>query len=70
MSGAWYPLDGTWHKSVASKLSALHAKRSSTAGTALCDDRKLLFSGDSYSESEAFMAGRTLCKRCLKAART
>jgi hypothetical protein len=61
----WYPLDGTWHRSVAAKMSSLHLKYSANGG-AMCNTSAALLEDDGYTESEAKSAGRTLCKRCLK----
>lgn len=63
----WYQLDGVWHKSVASKLSALHLAYS-TKGAAMCGGGKLLYMEGGYTEQEAIAAERPLCKRCLKSA--
>ena len=64
----WYQLDGTWHSSVAARLSALHLQHG-TNGAALCGGGKLLYTEDGgYSEKEAIASGRTLCKRCRKLA--
>lgn len=64
----WYPLDGCWHKSVASKMSALHLKAGERKGAMCNPQRTALLEDDGYSEKEAISTGRTFCKRCCKAA--
>lgn len=71
MNPSWYPLDGTWHPSVAVKLSVVHL--SSDGGrTSACDPegRKLaLLKDDPHSEADVVTQGRTKCRKCAKAAR-
>ena len=63
----WYPLDGTWHKSVAPKLSALHLSYSERGGS-MCDRGNVLLKSDGYTSAEAIADRRPFCARCCKAA--
>lgn len=65
----WYPLDGTWHQSVAARMSALHLQSPDphTRGSAACNPMATaLLMDDGYTEEEAAASGRTLCKRCKR----
>lgn len=63
----WYPLDGTYHESVARRLSVLHA---SVAGSgrpsALCEGAKLVLLDDPYTVDQARAEQRTLCIACMR----
>lgn len=67
----WYPLDGIWHGSVATKSSALHLGVESQGRfnkkivSAACSDNFTLFDDGGYPEAEAAASGRQ-CKRCLR----
>lgn len=64
----WYQLDGSWHSSVATRLSALHLPSldPNTEGCSLCAPMTtVLYMSDGYTEKEAADTGRTLCKKCV-----
>lgn len=64
----WFPLDGSWHKSVHTRLSALHleSRDPHTKGSALCNPMATaLYEDEGYTEAEAKASGRA-CRRCLK----
>ncbi len=59
----WYPLDGTWHASVATRASKLHLAKAK--GVALCREY-FLNDDDAYTEKAAAESFRGRCPRCLK----
>lgn len=63
----WFALDGTWHRSVASKLSALHLDNGK--GAPKCNPKRAVLDTDDvgYTEKEAEANGRTICARCRAA---
>lgn len=64
----WYALDGTYHASVATRLSALHLPASTASGGALCrPSTTVLYDDDGgFADEEVESQGRTRCARCLK----
>lgn len=67
----WYPLDGTWHQSMASRLSALHLSVNDEGKVAICNPQRTVLLDDMpYDEKEAERCGRTLCQRCLRKSAT
>lgn len=61
----WYPLDGTFHPSVARRLSTLHRLNPSTIREALCNSVTVLYL-HGYTEAQAKTDRRTLCKKCVR----
>lgn len=61
-----YPLDGSWHPSVATRLSQVH--HPTERGAAICKPQTTILLEDlEYDDADdADIDGRTVCKRCLK----
>ncbi len=65
---SWYPLDGSFHESVARQMSAVHL--SHNGKQALCDPtgrRFLLLTDMPHDEEDVDAEGRKRCAKCVKA---